>query len=116
MTDNSEKYSYEIKGWIRTLDYLQQENIHMKNQIADILSLNAAPNVLDRIEQYNNLFLNKDTVIAFLRRDIKKLQENNISPEEFHKKRVTLRYDMEKMEKEFGNLKYNFTNYIHEVL
>jgi FtsZ-binding cell division protein ZapB len=110
----TEQYTYEINAWLRTLDYLQQENIYMKNRIADVIQHTASTDVLEKMEHYQNFFLNKDTVITFLRRDIRELEKRKNG--ELPAMMKTLRSDMEMMEKEFSHLKTDFNNYMQAVI
>lgn len=106
--------------WLRSLDFIQQENIHLKNSLADILKIELSDGMLEDAEYFQNQFLNKDTVIALLRRDIA-IQSQEIEKElhakhDIEKKSLKhqdkLRSDMEKMEKEFSKLKFQFNNYL----
>ena len=110
-----EEHQYEVSTWLRILDFLQQENIHLKTRLAELIKHNSVgPDVLEKAEYFQNSFLNKDTVIALLRRDIKLFQQEGTQPE-VSIKRKTLRLDMEKMEKEFINLRTDFNNYLRKV-
>ena len=110
-----EEHQYEISTWLRTLDFLQQENIHLKTRLAELIKHNTVgPEVLEKAEYFQNNFLNKDTVIALLRRDIKLFQLDE-KQAETNRKHKTLRLDMEKMEKEFINLRTDFNNYLRKV-
>ena len=115
MSEISEQYKFEINAWLRTLDYLQQENIHMKTHLAEVLKAHVNETTLEKAEYYQNVFLNKDTVIAFMRRDINKLKANGIDghlPPRF----LEMRSDIGKMEHEFSNLKTEFNNSVLEIM
>lgn len=112
----SEQYNFETNAWLRTLDYLQQENIHMKTRLAAIVKANLSPEMLEKIEYFQNAFLNKDTVIAFLRRDINKLKSSAVSNGAMDKLFVELGADVKKMELEFSNLKSDFNTSLHLIL
>lgn len=106
--------------WLRSLDFIQQENIHLKNSLADILKVALSDGMLEEAEYFQNQFLNKDTVIALLRRDIalqsQELERKSQVGEDADKKSIKqqekLRSDIEKMEKEFSKLKFQFNNYL----
>jgi hypothetical protein len=118
----AQQYSHEVDTWLRTLDYLQQENIHLKNRVVDLLQYDISSEFLDRVEYFHNKFLDKDPVLSLLRHDVtdlsmKMAKKNNASPDkQLLKKEETLRKDMEKMEVEFNKLKSDFNKYIFEVL
>ncbi|MBS1585928.1 MAG: hypothetical protein JSS82_10340 [Bacteroidetes bacterium] len=110
----------ETQMWLRSLDFIQQENIHLKNSLADILKVALSDGMLEEAEYFQNQFLNKDTVIALLRRDIalqsQELERKSQVGEDADKKSIKqqekLRSDIEKMEKEFSKLKFQFNNYL----
>lgn len=121
---NSKKWHLkkEREIWTRTLDYIQQENVFLKNYLADIIKDEIKPDMLEQVEYFQNQFINKDAVIALLRYDIanqNKLSENGADNGEFAKiqsRQIKLRADMEKMEREFSKLKFQFNTYIAEAL
>lgn len=107
----------EQQKWLRTLDYLQQENIFLKNQLANIIKNDISSVSLEKAEYFQNEFLNKDAVIALIRYDIVKQNKSNTSldPETERKsvkRHEKLRSDIEKMEKEFSRLKHDFSVYL----
>jgi|SRR5690606_34842631 len=108
------KYTYEINAWLRTLDYLQQENIYMKTRLAETMKDQVNSATLEKAEYYQSAFINKDTVIAFLRQDILQFQENNIPEAEARERKNVLQADMQKMEKEFAKLKFEFNDFIQK--
>lgn len=110
----------ERQTWLRTLDYIQQETIHLKNQLAEIIKTDIQNGLLEKAEYFQSEFLNKDTVIALLRYDIAKQNNAEVSgpdtEKRITKKQDKLRSDMEKMEKEFSRLKFDFNNYLAQAL
>jgi hypothetical protein len=92
--------------WLRALDIIQQENIELKNQLAEMMKHDIEIKALEKAEYYQNEFLNKDTVIALLRHDI--IKQTNTEPN----KQDKLRKDMDMMSKEFRRLKLEFNNYL----
>lgn len=92
--------------WLRMLDVIQQENIELKNQLAEMIKNDIGRKSLERAEYYQNEFLNKDTIIALLRHDI--VRQNNTEK----LKQEKLRRDMDLMGKEFNRLKTEFSNYL----
>lgn len=122
MTKNkSGYYKQEYEAWFRTLDYIQQQNIILKNTLAEISSLQINDEMLEKLEYYQTKFLEKDTLIVLLRMDIaaheQSIISNNGSPvaDTLLKRHFKLRRDMENVEKEFSTLKYNFNNYVSGV-
>ncbi len=107
-----EQGHYETGTWLRMLDYQQQENVHMKNRIADIVKRNVGKETLEKLEHYQSLFINKDAVIVLLRRDIVQLSHNGERSETVISQ---LRKDVQRMEKEFSSLRVEFNDYIRSI-
>ena len=109
---------HERETWLRTLDYIQQENIHLKTRLAGIIKYEVDNDLLEQVEYFQNQFLNKDAVITLLRHDIATIKDIDFTT--FNKKILVkhekLRKDMELMEKEFSRLKFDFNNYLSQVL
>ena len=117
-TGQIEHIQHELETWLRTLDYIQQENIHLKTRLAGIIKHEVDNDLLEKVEYFQNQFLNKDAVITLLRHDIASIKDIDIAS--FNKKVLVkhekLRKDMELMEKEFSRLKFDFNNYLSQVL
>lgn len=111
-----EQCRYEVGAWLRTLDYIQQENIYMKNLIAATIKTKNNPEILDRVEYYLNTFLNKEAVVAFLRKDIKQFADMSNGNGLLIQRQRDLRKDMERMEKEFSHLKTEFNSYMQDII
>ena len=120
------QYKHENDTWLRTLDYFQQENIYLKNRLAQIAKTNINGNFLNDLEVFQTRFVDKDTVIAILRYDIALQNDliesfDPISDDTYKGSRIMLnqnklRDDMQQMEKEFNRLKFDFNNYLSEAL
>lgn len=95
--------------WLHALDIIQQENIELKNQLAERMKNDIGRKALEKAEYYQNEFLNKDTIIILLRRDI--IKQSSSEPSKLDK----LRKDMELMGKEFSRLKTEFNNYLARI-
>lgn len=119
------QFKHENETWLRTLDYFQQENIYLKNRIAQIAKTNINSIFLSELELYQTRFIEKDTVISMLRYDITTqnelfnagsvLDDNNISSL-ILKTQNRLRTDMQNMEQEFNRIKFSFNNYLADTL
>lgn len=119
------QFKHENETWLRTLDYFQQENIYLKNRIAQIAKTNINNSFLFDLENFQNRFVDKDAVIAILRYDIAIQNDliediNNANDEVMNHKIILnqnkLRDDMQQMEKEFNRLKFDFNNYLANTL
>jgi len=113
----------ERQTWLRTLDYIQVEHVLLKNCLSDILKNDITAEVLEEVEYFQNQFINNDTIIALLRRDIaglNKLSEfSAVADTDFtklYKKQGKLRADIELMELGFIRLKFKFQSYFAEAL
>ena len=113
-----ERYKNEYQDWLETLDRIQLEIVFLKNHIADIVSKGVNAEKLEKLEYFQNNFLNKDLIIALLRRDIrhqydilgdKKIIESGKLTAQIDEVQRTLREDIGKMEKEVGYLKTEFS-------
>lgn len=111
-----ENTRYEILSWLRMLDYQQQEIIDMKTRIAEVIKGNVGQKILDQLEEFQNTFLTKDTVIAFFRRDILRLNDEMKITAQIPDSVYVIREDIPKMEQEFNNLKKSFNECIEEIL
>lgn len=114
--NNIRTYQLETTTWLQKLDELQQENILLKNTVANIIKNDVANNMLDAMEQFLNKFIDKDAALELLRHDIARAikQANiamattkNISTQ--HKK---LSREILLMEEEFNRLKTQFNHFI----
>ena len=113
----------ERETWLRTLDYMQQENVFLKTSLGDSIQNDINSEVLERVEFFQSQFVNKDAVIALLRYDIaeqNRLLESSGDLSNNYmaivKKQNSLRKDMARMEKDFNELKFQFNTYLAEVL
>ncbi|MBS1773176.1 MAG: hypothetical protein JST82_09955 [Bacteroidetes bacterium] len=100
------KQQDERYTWLRMLDIIQLENIELKNQLAELVRNGIGSKTLEKAEYYQNEFLNKDTVVALLRRDVIRYSDADNSQQ------GKLRRDMDLMQKEFSRLKTEFNNYL----
>ena len=120
------QFKHENDTWLRTLDYFQQENIYLKNRIAQIAKTNINNSFLNELEAYQTRFVDKDTIISILRYDIS--MQNDVIETNANKEdddtlttkivasQNKLRADMQRMEKEFNRLKFDFNNYLSATL
>jgi hypothetical protein len=117
----AQQYGHEVDTWLRTLAYLQQENIYLKNRVADLLRYDINDIFLEDMDCFQTMFLDKDAALSIMRHDVSELADKldkrsdngfkvNLIKEE------QLRRDMEKMEAEFSRLKTDFNKYVFDVL
>jgi len=124
MTNKKNKQlQLEREAWLRTLDYIRQENVFLKNRLADIVKNKMNVKMLEQAEYFQSLLINKDTTIAFLRYEIgrqnKYAELETESTGYLHKivkRQDALRTDMEKMDKEISRVNILFSDYMAEAL
>ena len=114
------QFKHEHETWQRMLDYFQYENNQMKNRLAEILKSDVDTVFLEKLEQFQTRFLNKDAIILLLLRDIvKQAEASEINKDDeayLSKTQNKLRDEMQKIEREFNLLKYDFHNYLSKTL
>lgn len=105
----------EASDWLKTLDGLQQENVRLKNRIADVIRKDINSKTLEQAELMLSNIMNKEAVIALLRRDIvqhlKDTQQGNAAQQQ-----AKLREDIGKMQHELQRLTIDFTTYVESSL
>lgn len=117
---NYENIKQEQMSWLKTLEGLRQENVFLKNRLAEIIKDNVSTEMLEKAEQFLAIFIDKDTVISLLRRDIAQLSAattaNSINGE-LNKallEQAKLKHDVERMSKEFTTVKTKFNAFLAE--
>jgi len=109
----------EHTSWLKTLDGIRQENVFLKNRLAEIIKKGISGDVLEKAEYFHNLFLDKDTITSLLRRDIVQLSfkmsngQDTLAEDPEHTK---LRADVQRMEKEFLSVKTAFNRFLSEEI
>ena len=117
-TNLEQQMLHELDTWQRTLNFIQQENIHLKNRLAEIIKNGMDDTLLEQVEYFQNQFLNKDAVITLLRQDIsmERNLDGDLRYKKYQKRHDKLRADMGMMEAEFNRLKFDFNNYLSQSL
>lgn len=117
-TNLRQQMLHELDTWQRTLNYIQQENIYLKNRLAEIIKNGMDDTLLDQVEYFQSQFLNKDAVITLLRQDIvaERGLNGDLSNNKNLRKHDKLRQDMGMMESEFSRLKFDFNSYLSRSL
>lgn len=60
ISSSAQQYIFENSAWIRLIEYLNQENTHMKNRLSEIIEQIPDRESLAVAEQFQNQFLTKD--------------------------------------------------------
>ena len=120
-----EQFRHESETWKRNLEFIIEENINLKNRLANVLKEVASDEeLLNTAEQYQNNFITEDETVRLLRGDIAELDK--LITEEFYRDGHDINEVMRKQKKlatevkdvigEFNKLKFDFNNYLSEVL
>jgi hypothetical protein len=113
---------WENESWLRVINFLEQENVFLKNRLALAIKGIESEHMAD-IEQFQTMFLNHDTLFSILAQDIanhKKALANaqkeitKLSQASLQQKK--LRRDIDKLEKEFCSLRNKFNSYMANIV
>ena len=63
---------FEIHSWIRLVEFLNQENMHLKNRLSEVIDQIKDSENLALAEHFQNLFIIKDDVYDHILHDLKK--------------------------------------------
>ncbi len=120
----SHQLLYETDTWKRLLEFIQAENVFLKNRLALITKQDSSDRLLEAIEHYQNMFILEDNTIGMLRHDVseqekwikKELEADGFPGNEAEKKHKRLRKEIEIAEQKFNNLKFEFNRFFSEKL
>lgn len=119
MNTREEILKQEQEVWLKTLERLRLENLLLKNRLIEIIRKDISKDQLEKAEFFQGLFLDKDTVIALLRRDIARMTATApMLPERngYMTERNKLKEDVYRMEKEFSSVKDQFNRFVSEIV
>ncbi len=113
---------YETDTWKRLLGFMQEENVHLKNRLAEVLKDKFDNNLLEEVEVFQTNFLKEDELISFLRHEVAEI-DNELMKDIFidgkldkkmEKKMSQLRKNLVNAEKGFARMKLSFKNYLSQ--
>ncbi len=118
------QYRHESDTWKRYLQFIQQENNHLKNRLSQVLQADTDYEFLERAEYFQNKFISEDDTVNMLRQDIHELDkllakeagEDAVVLKELQKRLKKMHKDMEIVEKQFNKLKSDFNLYLTETI
>lgn len=113
---------YETDTWKRLLGFLMDENVHLKNRLAEILKDNFNKTLLEEVDNFQGRFVKEDDLISLLRHDLAEIDtlllreifEDGILSREVRVKMNKLRHNMVNAERQFSRLKLEFNSYLSE--
>ena len=107
--------------WLRSIDFFKQENSFLKNRLAEVVDGTTDRGFLAQAEHFQNQFIIKDEFLDELRHEVNE-QERDLTVQFRHQsfsadivmkdRQQQLRGQMQYLEKEFSNLRYEFNNYL----
>ncbi len=124
ISSNARQYQFENASWIRLIEFLAQENSHMKNRLSEILDhINDREN-LEFAEGFQNQFIIKDDLYDHLLHELKdqankikaaKASEKEIISLELKKTHKNFRNQIELIERDHSHLKKDYNTYLHSL-
>ena len=112
---------HEINTWKRMLGFMQEENVHLKNRLSDVLKDRFNKNMLDGVEFFQTNFIKEDQVIGLLKSEVAEVEnilkrdlvtEESIFPTS--KRMETVRNNIDAAEKDFTKINNDFNKYLSE--
>lgn len=126
MTHNKKftQFRHESDTWKRYLQFIQQENNHLKTRLSQVLQHDTDEQFLERAEYFQSKFIAEDDTVNMLRQDIheldnmltKEMPEDAGTIKELQKRLKKMHKDMEIVERQFNKLKSDFNLYLMESL
>ena len=117
-----QQMQHEIKTWKRMLGFMQEENVHLKNRLSEVLKDRFNKELLDTVEFYQTKFIEEDEMIVLLKTKVSELENtllNTITSNDnndalLSKKIEKLRKGIDDAEKKFNSVNNNFNKYLAE--
>jgi hypothetical protein len=117
------QYRHESETWKRYLQFIQQENNHLKTRLSQVLQHDTDLDFLERAEIFQNKFLSEDETVHLLRQDVHEIEhllleevkEGSTVTTEVQKKFRKLSRDMETVERQFHKLKSDFNSFVQDA-
>jgi hypothetical protein len=120
------QFLHENETWKRMLVFIQDENINIKNRLSAVVKeMDGGEDImLEQIEYFQNRFLEEEENLRRLKKEvesqnqllIKDIYEDGVLFNKVKNRQLKLRKEMEKMEKDFNRLKFEFNNYLSGTL
>ena len=115
---------HETSTWKRVLHFMQEENIHLKNRLSDVLKDSFDKKMLADVEVFQNNFIKEDELIGLLKNELAEI-ENSLQHNIFNEGKIEnsidwkikkLRTNIENAEKDFSKTTNDFNIYLSENL
>jgi hypothetical protein len=121
VSNKLQQFHHENMTWVRSLDFLKQENSHLKNRLSEVVDITTDRTVLAQAEHFQNQFIIKDEFLDQLRHDVNEQERilseryvrgGNAVDDYVSNRQRKLREQMEYLEKDFTSLRNEFNNYL----
>ena len=117
-----QQMQHEINTWKRMLGFMQEENVHLKNRLSEVLKDRFNKELLDTVEFYQTKFIEEDEMIVLLKTKVSELENtllniiisNDNNDALLSKKIEKLRKGIDDAEKKFNSVNNNFNKYLAE--
>lgn len=120
--NNSSQYLYEISAWIRLIEFLNQENTHMKNRLSVVIEGIYNREHVAMAEHFQNQLIVKDDVYDHVLHDLNKQaakwQQNTICPallKDLKKSHANLCHQIESLEREQAVIRKDYNTYLYSL-
>ena len=118
------QFGYETDTWKRLLNFMIEENIHLKIRLSEILQQISGVSLLEDLENFQNRFIRQDEFTSLLRDDIAELDgllmreifEDGKIINKIDRKLLKLRSNIINAETQFSKLKIDFNNFLAMML
>ena len=119
-----EIFVLENSSWLRSLDYMEQENDFLKNNLSRILDSFSEKELVNWADEYQGIILQREAAMNLLRQDIFKQEALIASVRYNHSSKTNnqivsaqkeIRTKIEYMEKEFQLLKTSFISDVERI-
>lgn len=109
---------YKIRRCLTILNELKVENIHLKNQLSEIIRGQVNQKFVEQAEWFQQRFVEKDQVIDLLRYEMRTLRDNLSGPEILSEEKarqfVILEKDIEHLAYQFRQMKVSFNGLLSQ--
>jgi hypothetical protein len=116
------KLRKEISAWRTRLYLRMEENLVLKDMLADILKNNFDHSHLDQIEEFQNNFVNEEQVTNDLRKEVVELQkqsfnilDHSMQKEGFDEKMKKFNEELQQSDLRFQSMVSSFLSFRNQV-
>ena len=112
----------ETDTWKRLMSFIIDENIQLKNRIAEVLKDGVDASLLEAVEKFHNKSVEGDLFVGLLRNDVAELEklltkdmlDDEKTIRQVETLIIKLRNNIAIAEKQFSKLKLEFNTYLSE--